>query len=100
MKENIIEKLRAYDTDDLLSALGIETRTRWADVAAPLLGAFGVGLLVGAGIGLMFAQRPGRELREDLRQRIAKAPEAFASALPGARERTAESVPGTHGPSM
>jgi hypothetical protein len=69
--------LRHLDKDDILAALGLETKSSTGAWLAGTLGTFGVGLLVGAGLGLMLAPKPGRELREDLRERLRRAPEDF-----------------------
>jgi hypothetical protein len=57
-------------TDDVLSALGLQTRRTAGDYLLPALGIFGVGLLVGAGIGLLFAPKPGSDLRHQIGSRI------------------------------
>ena len=36
---------------------------------AGTLGTFGIGLLVGAGLGMLLAPKAGRELRDDLRDK-------------------------------
>jgi hypothetical protein len=62
--------LKKMDKDDVLNLLGLETRKGPTDWLLPTLGAFSVGLLVGAGIGLLMAPKPGAELRNDLRTRL------------------------------
>ncbi len=57
-------------TDDVLAALGLQTRRTAGDYLLPALGIFGVGLLVGAGIGLLFAPKPGAEIRHQIGSRI------------------------------
>ena len=57
-------------TDDLLNALGLQTRRSVGDYMLPALGIFGVGLLVGAGIGLLFAPKTGSDLRHQIGSRI------------------------------
>jgi hypothetical protein len=57
-------------TDDVLSALGLQTRRSTGDYLLPALGIFGVGLLVGAGIGLLFAPKAGYDLRQQIGSRI------------------------------
>jgi hypothetical protein len=57
-------------TDDVLSALGLQARRSVGDYLLPALGIFGVGLLVGAGIGLLFAPKPGIDLRHQIGSRI------------------------------
>lgn len=57
-------------TDDVLGALGLQTRRGVGDYLLPALGIFGVGLLVGAGIGLLFAPKAGADLRSQIGSRI------------------------------
>jgi hypothetical protein len=58
------------DTDRLLEVMGRESKQSAGPRLAGTLAAFGVGLLVGAGMGLMLAPKSGRGLREDLRDRL------------------------------
>jgi hypothetical protein len=62
--------LRKMDKDDLLNLLGLETRKGPTDWLLPTLGAFSVGLLVGASLGVLMAPKAGPELRNDLRNRL------------------------------
>ena len=55
----------AIDRDDLLGRLGLERRTPTGDFFTSL-GLFAVGVLVGAGLGLMFAPKRGEEMRSAL----------------------------------
>lgn len=52
--------------DDLLAHMGLQRRSSAAEYVLPALGVFGAGLLVGAGLGLLFAPKPGNELRQEL----------------------------------
>jgi hypothetical protein len=72
-----LKDLRNLDKDDILDMLGLETKSSTAGWVAGTLGTFGLGLLVGAGLGLLLAPKPGRELREDLRDKLRRAPEDF-----------------------
>jgi len=65
-----LKDVRNLDKDDLLSLLGLEKKASPAAGLATALGTFGVGLLVGAGIALILAPKPGRELREEIRDRL------------------------------
>src|SRR5688572_24646389 len=67
---NYLKALRNMDKDDLLNMVGLESRRSTADWLVPTLTAFSVGILVGTGIGLLLAPKPGSELREDLRNRM------------------------------
>jgi len=58
------------DTDRLLEVMGLEPKQSTGDWLLGTLTAFGVGLVVGAGVGLMLAPKAGRGLREDLRDRL------------------------------
>ena len=72
--------LKKMDKDDLHNLLGLETRKRSADWLLPTLGAFSVGLLVGAGLGLLMAPKPGAELRDDLRDRLQGGQDSLANS--------------------
>jgi gas vesicle protein len=76
-----LKELRNLDKDDILEMLGLETKQSTAGWLAGTLGTFGIGLLVGAGIALMLAPKPGRELREDIRERLRRAPEDMNEAV-------------------
>ena len=65
-----LETLQKLDKDALLGLIGLETRREPSDVLLPALGAFTVGVLVGAGIGLLLAPRPGTQLRDELGRRL------------------------------
>ncbi len=65
-----VKDLKKLEKDDLLNLIGLETRRSTSDWVVPALSAFSVGLLVGAGIGLMLAPKPGTDLRNDLRNRL------------------------------
>lgn len=79
-----LKNLRGYDKDDLLELIGLQTRQTAADWILPTIGAFSVGILVGAGIGLLLAPKPGRELREDLRSRLQGGADQLASSFASA----------------
>ncbi len=54
--------------EDILNSLGLQTMSDRSDSILPAMGIFGAGILVGAGLGMLFAPKPGRELRDDLRR--------------------------------
>ena len=79
-----LKDLKNLDKDEILGLMGLETKpsmTRWLSGA---LGTFGIGVLVGAGVALMLAPKPGRELRGDIRGRLRRAPEDVRDAVSGA----------------
>lgn len=55
--------------DDVLEVFGVQRVPPTGAYALPALGFFGVGMLVGAGLGMIFAPKAGNELREDLKHR-------------------------------
>jgi Zn-dependent protease with chaperone function len=77
-----LKDLRHLDKDELLGMVGLETKHSTAGDVASMLGTFGVGLLVGAGIALLLAPKAGHELREDIREKLRRSQdEAMPSAL-------------------
>lgn len=50
--------------EDILAAIGLQTKRTAADMVVPALGLFGVGMVVGAGLGLLFAPKAGAQTRE------------------------------------
>jgi hypothetical protein len=67
-----LKKLADVDKSDLLDLIGLEERRTAADKMVPALALFGAGVLVGVGLGLMLAPKPGRELRQDVKQKLHK----------------------------
>ncbi len=84
--------LKKMDKDDLMELLGFETKRGPTDWLLPTLGAFSVGLLVGAGLGLLMAPKPGAELRDDLRDRLQRGQDSLANATGQQRETMSRGV--------
>jgi hypothetical protein len=57
--------------ESLINAIGLATRRSTTTDFASAIGIFGAGLLVGAGLALLFAPKTGEELRRDLGDRLA-----------------------------
>ena len=68
--KDLRKQLSHLEKDDILRLFNVEERRTTIDHVLPAVGLFSVGLLVGAGLGLMLAPKPGRELRRDLRNRL------------------------------
>jgi hypothetical protein len=65
--EDILRNLPSRD--DIASVISGQTRN--ADIDIPTaLGVFGAGLLLGAGLALLFAPKPGDQLRHDLAEKL------------------------------
>lgn len=69
-----LKDVRNLDKDDLLDLLGLEKKPTPGAHLSEALGTFGLGLLVGAGIALLLAPRPGRELRDEIREGFRRRP--------------------------
>lgn len=80
-----LKDIKKLDRDDLLDLVGLQ-RASSSDWVAPAMTALGVGLLVGVGLGLLLAPKPGAELRNDLRDRLRSAQDALPETM---RESTA-----------
>jgi hypothetical protein len=78
------KQIARLEKDDILKLFNVEERRTAMDFLIPAAGMFGVGLIVGAGLGLLLAPRPGRELRADLRQRLTAQPEGPEGNIPSA----------------
>jgi len=65
-----IKELKSIDKDDILAALGLQTKKSAAEYLLPVLGLFSAGILVGVGVGMLVAPKSGRELRESLGKRV------------------------------
>jgi gas vesicle protein len=81
-----LQDLRDMDKDDFLGLLGLQSKRSFTGELLGSLGTFGIGLLVGAGVALMLAPKPGRELRQDIRAKMHRGKgegEASASEAPG-----------------
>ena len=88
MWKTLKKSLPDIDKDDVLEAIGLESRRSAGDKMVTGLALFGAGVLVGVGLGLMLAPKPGRELRDDLRQRLRRGEQA----QPNGEQPAADSV--------
>ncbi|HEX9506805.1 MAG TPA: YtxH domain-containing protein [Myxococcales bacterium] len=88
-----IKKLRDLDKDDLLNLIGLQSKRTVAEWLLPTVGIFGVGLLIGAGVGLLLAPKPGKELRGELRSRIQEATDQLSENFSNAQTQTRAPTP-------
>lgn len=63
-------KLSRYDREDVLAAIGLEPKRSTMDIVLPAAGIFAAGILAGVGLGMLFAPKPGYELRENLSDQL------------------------------
>ena len=80
--------------EDILNSLGLQSIPERSDTILPAMGIFGAGILVGAGLGLLFAPKPGRELRDDLRRNAGDLGENLKHKAEDLRQRLPDSVGG------
>jgi hypothetical protein len=76
-----LKNLKDIDKDELLRKIGLETKRSTGETLLSVLAIFGVGLVVGAGVGMLLAPKAGRELREDLRHRLQGATEGISETF-------------------
>jgi YtxH-like protein len=60
----------------VINAIGLASRRSTSAELASMISIFGAGLLVGAGLALLFAPKTGEELRRDLGDRLGVAQDA------------------------
>lgn len=65
-----LEALKHLNREDILGAMGLETKRTTSSMLAGSLAVFGVGLLVGAAAALLMAPKTGQDLREDVGNRF------------------------------
>ncbi len=86
--------LKSIDREDILNRLGLEEHTPTADFMTGL-GLFAVGVLVGAGLGLLFAPRPGAEMRTRLGESLRARGERMEEEASGGSANVSLDAPGS-----
>src|SRR4029450_12792241 len=61
---------RLPEADDLLRSIGLQQQRTANDAAFGMIGAFALGTVVGGALALLFAPKPGHQLRQDLGERL------------------------------
>lgn len=87
------------DLDDVLETIGLQQRRSAYAALLPAIGILGAGILVGAGLGLLFAPTSGKALRREaegrvsqLKGRIKPAVTGGVSSVTGALDDAKESI--------
>jgi hypothetical protein len=65
-----LQNLRRLNRSDVLSALNLQEKGSSTDYVLPAMGIFGVGLAVGAALGIILAPRSGRATRRELGKKV------------------------------
>lgn len=58
--------ISSIQANDILEKIGLQKVPSTTSYVLPAIGLFGVGMIVGAGLGMLFAPRSGHDLREDI----------------------------------
>jgi hypothetical protein len=92
-----LQDIKNLDKDDVLATLGLEARRSQSSRMLTTLGTFGIGLLVGAGVALLLAQKSGSDLRRDLRAKLRRQGKGEAVGVNGSDHAPGASAPGGAG---
>lgn len=65
-----LEDLKSLNKDDILAALGLESKRSTTNMVASSLGVFSIGLVVGAAAALLFAPKTGKDMRDEVGTRM------------------------------
>jgi len=66
--EDILQALPSKE--DIANAVGVETRTSPSGDLLAAFGIFGAGIILGAGLALLFAPKAGQEMRHDIAEKV------------------------------
>jgi hypothetical protein len=77
----------------LAHAIGLEVRSSATGDMLAAFGIFGTGMILGAGLALLFAPKAGHEMRQDIAETVGGFGARLRAQLPS------ESAPHTNGPS-
>ncbi len=88
--EDILNNLPSKE--EIVNALGVQTRNNTGGDLLTALGIFGTGLLIGAGIAFLLAPTTGQQLRHDLAEKIGEVGHKLASSEEGAVGRPADAA--------
>jgi len=83
------------ERDDMLGWMGLQQRNT-NDTVFTLLGAFALGTVVGGALALLFAPKPGHELRQDLGERLDDATQRIKGQLTPSKSPQASSEEPQH----
>jgi len=84
--EDLLQALPSKN--DLAGAIGMQPRHTMAQDVTSILGLFGTGMMVGAGLALLFAPKPGQELRRDIAEKVEAGMESAGLTEPSHSART------------
>ena len=75
--------LRALPSkDDITSAVGLEARSSTTGNMLTAFAIFGTGMILGAGLALLFAPKAGQEMRHDIAEKVGEIGENLLEQAP------------------
>jgi len=69
---------------DVANAVGLEARSSMTGDLLSAFGIFGTGMLLGAGLALLFAPKAGHETRHDIAEKVGEMGEHLRAQMPRA----------------
>lgn len=63
-------QLPKISREDILNALGLESQKTTMGYVVPAVAFIGLGVVIGASLGLLFAPKTGAEMRKDMKNRV------------------------------
>ena len=78
--EDILQALPSKE--DIARAVGLEARTSPTGDMLTAFGIFGAGIILGAGLALLFAPKTGHEIRHDIAEKVGEIGEHLRAQVP------------------
>jgi hypothetical protein len=78
--EDILQALPSRE--DIATAIGLEARSSATEDLLTGFGIFGTGMILGAGLALLFAPKAGHEIRQEIAEKVAELGEHLCSQMP------------------
>ena len=78
--EDILQALPSKE--DIASAVGLEVRSSATGDMLTAFGIFGTGMILGAGLALLFAPKAGHEIRHDIAEKVGEIGEHLRAQVP------------------
>jgi hypothetical protein len=80
---NIEDMLQALPSrEDIASAIGLRARASATGDVLAAFGIFGTGMILGAGLALLFAPKAGHQIRHDIAEKVGEIGEHFRAQAP------------------
>lgn len=73
-------KMNWNNAERFLDTLGLEIKRENSSTFLTTVGVFSAGVLTGAALGLLFAPKPGRQLRDEVSQKVGQKVESMRHA--------------------